>query len=69
MLYKWRRLRHRVTNGFSKKLENLEAAAALHFAHYNFVRMHKTLRCTPAMAASVSDRLWSLEELVDRTSN
>ncbi len=59
----------RLTNAFSKKLENLEAAVALHFAHYNFVRLHKTLRCTPAMAASVSDRLWSLEELVDRTSN
>ena len=59
----------RLTNAFSKKLENLEAAVALHFAHYNFVRIHKTLRCTPAMAAGVSDRLWSLEELVDRTSN
>ena len=59
----------RLTNAFSKKLENLEAAVALHFAHYNFVRLHKTLRCTPAMAAGVSDRLWSLEELVGRTSN
>ena len=59
----------RLTNTFSKKLENLEAAVALHFAHYNFVRIHKTLRCTPAMEAGVSDRLWSLEELVGRTSN
>ena len=59
----------RLTNAFSKKLENLEAAVALHFAHYNFVRIHKTLRCTPAMAAGVNDRLWSLEELVDATSN
>ena len=59
----------RLTNAFSKKLENLEAAVSLHFAHYNFVRMHKTLRCTPAMASGVSDQLWSLEELVDRTSN
>ena len=59
----------RLTNGFSKKLENLQAAVALHFAHYNLVRLHKTLRVTPAMAAGVSDRLWSLEELVDRTSN
>ena len=58
----------RLTNGFSKKVENLHAAVALHFAHYNFVRLHKTLRCTPAMAANVSDRLWSLEELVERTS-
>jgi hypothetical protein len=58
----------RLTNAFSKKVENLHAAVALHFAHYNFVRMHKTLRMTPAMAANVSDRLWSLEELVERTS-
>jgi hypothetical protein len=41
---------------------------SLHFAHYNLVRLHKTLRVTPAMAANVTDRLWSLEELVDRTS-
>lgn len=59
----------RLTNAFSKKLENLKAAVALHFAHYNLVRLHKTLRVTPAMAAGVVDRLWSLEELVDRTSN
>ena len=59
----------RLTNAFSKKLENLEAAVSLHFAHYNFVRLHKSLRMTPAMAAGVSDRLWSLEELVGRTSN
>jgi transposase len=53
----------------SKKLENLQAAVSLHFAHYNNVRVHKTLRVTPAMAASVNDRLWSLEELVERTTN
>jgi IS1 family transposase len=58
----------RLTNAFSKKLENLQAAVALHFAHYNLVRLHKTLRVTPAMAANVTDRVWSLEELVDRTS-
>lgn len=58
----------RLTNAFSKKLENLQAAVSLHFAHYNLVRLHKTLRVTPAMAANVTDRLWSLEELVDRTS-
>ncbi|HEY1613952.1 MAG TPA: IS1 family transposase [Rhizomicrobium sp.] len=58
----------RLTNGFSKKVENLKAAVSLHFAHYNFVRMHKSLRMTPAMAAGVSDRLWSLEELVEQTS-
>jgi IS1 family transposase len=57
----------RLTNAFSKKLENLQAAVALHFAHYNFVRLHRSLRVTPAMAAGVSDRLWSLEELVERT--
>jgi IS1 family transposase len=58
----------RLTNGFSKKRENLEAAVSLHFAHYNFARLHKSLRVTPAMAAGVTDRLWSLEELVDRTN-
>jgi hypothetical protein len=58
----------RLTNAFSKKVENLHAAVALHFAHYNFVRMHKTLRMTPAMAANVSHRLWTIEELVERTS-
>ncbi|HUZ63862.1 MAG TPA: IS1 family transposase, partial [Acetobacteraceae bacterium] len=59
----------RLTNAFSKKVENLRAAVALHFAHYNFVRLHSTLRCTPAMAAGVSPRLWTLDELVARTSN
>jgi IS1 family transposase len=59
----------RLTNGFSKKIENMKAAVGLHFAHYNFVRIHRTIRMTPAMAAGVTPRLWSLEELVDRTSN
>jgi hypothetical protein len=59
----------RLTNAFSKKVENLRAAVSLHFAHYNFVRVHRSLRVTPAMEASVSDRLWSLDELVERTSN
>jgi hypothetical protein len=58
----------RLTNAFSKKLENLQVAVSLHFAHYNNVRVHKTLRVTPAMAAGVSDRMWSLEELVEQTS-
>jgi IS1 family transposase len=58
----------RLTNGFSKKVENLRAAVSLHFAHYNFVRVHKTLRTTPAMAAGVENRLWSLEELVEWAS-
>lgn len=59
----------RLTNAFSKKVENLKAAVALHFAHYNFVRVHSSLRVTPAMAAGVSQNLWSMEELVDRASN
>jgi IS1 family transposase len=59
----------RLTNAFSKKIENLRAAVSLHFAHYNFVRVHRTLRVTPAMEARVSDRLWPLDELVERTSN
>jgi IS1 family transposase len=57
----------RLTNAFSKKIENLRAAVSLHFAHYNFVRIHRSLRVTPAMEAGVSDRLWSLDELVERT--
>jgi IS1 family transposase len=59
----------RLTNGFSKKVENMKAAVSLHFAHYNFVRLHRTLRVTPAMAAGVSDRLWALEELVEWTTS
>lgn len=59
----------RLTNAFSKKVDNLRAAVSLHFAHYNYVRVHKTLRITPAMAAGVSDRLWSLEELVEATTS
>lgn len=54
----------RLTNGFSKKLDNLKAAVALHFAHYNFVRIHESLRITPAMASGVTDHVWTLEELV-----
>ena len=59
----------RLTNAFSKKVENLRAAAHLHFAHYNFVRIHSTIRMSPAMAAGVEPTLWSIGELVDRTSN
>jgi IS1 family transposase len=54
----------RLTNAFSKKLENLKAAVALHFAHYNFVRVHSTLRVTPAMEAGVTNRLWTISELL-----
>ena len=59
----------RLTNAFSKKLENLKASVALQYAHYNFVRVHRTLRCTPAMAAGVSYRLWSVEELIMEAVN
>lgn len=58
----------RLTNGFSKKIEKMKAAVSLHFAHYNFVRMHKTLKCTPVMAAGVESSLWSLHDLVERTT-
>lgn len=54
----------RLTNGFSKKLDNLKAAVALHFAHYNFVRIHSSLRVTPAMEAGVTDHLWSISDLM-----
>lgn len=54
----------RLTNGFSKKIENHMHAIALHYMHYNFVRIHKSLRCTPAMAAGVSKTLWSIEDIV-----
>jgi IS1 family transposase len=53
----------RLTNAFSKKLDNHMHALALYFVHYNFCRIHKTLRVTPAMAAGVTDRLWSLEDV------
>jgi len=53
----------RFTNAFSKKVENYAHAVALHFMYYNFGRIHKTLRITPAMAAGVSDHVWSLEEI------
>jgi IS1 family transposase len=54
----------RLTNGFSKKLENLKAAIALHFAFYNFVRVHKSLRVTPAMEAGITGHIWSIGELL-----
>ncbi len=58
----------RLTNAFSKKLDNLKAAVALHFAHYNFVRIHSSLRVTPAMAAGVTDHLWSISELMRKAN-
>jgi IS1 family transposase len=54
----------RLTNGFSKKLENHIYALSIYFMHYNFVRIHRTLRSTPAMEAKVTDRLWSLEDMI-----
>lgn len=54
----------RLTNAFSKKLENLEAAVALYFAWYDFCRVHQTLRVTPAMEAGLTDHAWSLVELL-----
>src|SRR5271168_3031098 len=54
----------RLTNAFSKKLRNLKAACALHFAHYNFVRVHSSLRITPAMAAGLTGEVWTLDRLL-----
>ena len=54
----------RLSLGFSKKWENLEAAYALYFAYYNFCRVHKTLRVAPAMEAGIADHIWSIKELV-----
>lgn len=55
----------RLTNAFSKKVQNLEAAVSLHFMHYNFCRMHQSLRVTPAMAAGVAKRPWSIGDIVN----
>lgn len=54
----------RLTNAFSKKVENLGHAVALHFMYYNFCRIHQSLRCTPAMRAKVTDHLWEIEDIV-----
>jgi IS1 family transposase len=58
----------RLTNAFSKKLENLKAAVALHFAYYNFGRVHQTLRVTPAMEAGIAEHVWSIEEILERAT-
>lgn len=55
----------RLTNAFSKKIENHIASLAIHYMHYNFCRIHQTLRITPAMAAGISQHVWSIQELVD----
>ena len=53
----------RLTNAFSKKVENHEHAVAMHYMFYNFGRIHKTLRVTPVMQAGISDHVWTLEEI------
>ena len=54
----------RLTNAFSKKIENHVAAIALHYMYYNYCRIHQTLRITPAMAAGLTDRAWSIQDIV-----
>ena len=63
-LRQWCKRLTRLTYAFSKKWENLRAALALHFAHYNFCRVHGSLRVTPAMAAGIADHVWALAELI-----
>jgi len=55
----------RLTNAFSKKLENFKAAVALHYAYYNFVKSNIAIRCTPAMAAGVTSTFWTVRDLVE----
>lgn len=59
----------RLTNAFSKKLENHMHAISLHYMHYNFARIHQTLRCSPAMEAGVSKTLWSISDIVKLADN
>jgi hypothetical protein len=54
----------RLTNGYSKRLSHLKAAVALHFAYYNFCRVHSSLRVTPCMEAQLTDHVWSIAELL-----
>lgn len=58
------RMRTRLMNAFTKKIENHRAAVALHYMHYNFARVHQTIKMTPAIAAGVTDRVWSLADIV-----
>ena len=58
----------RLTNAFAKKVDNLHHSVALHYMWYNFARVHKTLRVTPAMEAGIADHVWTIEEIV-RLSN
>jgi hypothetical protein len=59
----------RLTNGFSKKIENHCHAIALYFVYYNFVKIHKTLRVPPAMEAGLTKKLWSVEDIVNLTNH
>jgi hypothetical protein len=59
----------RLTNAFSKKLDNLKASLALYFAHYNFMRIHQTLRMTPAMEANITDRIWDWNDILKYEAN
>jgi len=54
----------RLTNGFSKKWDNLKAMMALYFAYYNFCRIHSTIRCTPAMESGITQHVWTLRDLL-----
>jgi hypothetical protein len=54
----------RLTNAFSKKVENLAAALSIHYLHYNFCRVHQTIHTTPAIAVGVADHVWSIAEVV-----
>ena len=58
---------NRLTTGYSKKLENFKAAIGLYFGYYNLVKIHSTLRTTPAMAAGVTSGLWTVADLVEKT--
>jgi hypothetical protein len=58
----------RLTDGFSKKADNLGHAVALHFQYYNFSRIHQTLRINPAMAAGLADHVWPMEEIANLAS-
>jgi IS1 family transposase len=63
-LRQWRKRLTRLTYAFSKKWENLQSALALHFAYYNFSRVHSSLRVTPAMEAGITDRIWTITDLI-----
>lgn len=63
-LRRWCKSMTRLTYAFSKKVESLRASLALHFAYYDFCRVHSSLKVTPAMENGVTDHIWSIEELI-----